>query len=299
MPGENKTFGNMAEKFIKENIPSRSLKPYLSNIKTLSAFLGNRPLVEITPKVISEFKLKQRADGAKAATINHELVVLKRMLNLACGEWEWLDKNPVWSVSLEGGVAKRDRWITTEEEDQILACCPDWLKEVVILALNTGMREGEIVDLSWKGGVDLFRKTITVLRSKNEEKRTIPMNVKVFEMMREKGKVRKLLSGQVFHLDCKPLTVYHIQRFFKLAYNEAGIKDLHFHDLRHTFATRLIQVGVDLYTVQRLLGHKTPAMTARYAHHGTESLRSAVEVLDRFESVTNLAQSRKEGTGSN
>jgi integrase len=212
------------------------------------------------------------------------------MFNLACGEWEWLDKNPVWSVSLEGGVAKRDRWITAEEEDQILARCPDWLKEVVIFALNTGMREGEIVDLSWKGGVDLSRKTITVLRSKNEEKRTIPMNATVFEMMREKGKVRQLLSGQVFHLDCKPLTVYHIQRFFKLACNEAGIKDLHFHDLRHTFATRLVQAGEDLYKVQVLLGHKGAAMTQRYAHHYPESLRGSVEILDQLKAVTNLSQ---------
>jgi len=149
------------------------------------------------------------------------------------------------------------------------------------------MREGEIVDLSWNGGVDLFRKTITVLRSKNGEKRTIPMNAKVFEMLREKAKVRQLLSGRVFHFDSKPLTVDHIQRFFRLACQGAGIKDLHFHDLRHTFATRLVQAREYPYTVQVLLGHKGAAMTQRYAHHDPESLRGSVEILDQLKPVTN------------
>ena len=298
LPGEDKTFGEMAQRFIKENIPSRSRNPYLANIKTLSAFLGNRSLVEITPKVITEFKLKRRADEAKPATINHELVVLKGMFNLSCGEWEWLDKNPIASVSLKVGVAKRDRWITPEEEDQILTCCPGWLKEAVIFALNTGMREGEIVDLSWKGGVDLFRKTITVLRSKNDEKRTIPMNAKIFEMLREKVKVRQLLSDRVFHQNSKPLTVYHIQRFFKLACEEAGIKNLHFHDLRHTFATRLVQAGENLYKVQVLLSHKGAEMTQRYAHHYPESLRGSVEILDQLKAVTNQSQMVERNTAS-
>jgi len=286
------------ERFKRENIPARSKIPYLANLKTLSAFLGNCLLVEITPKVVTEFKLKRRADGVKPATINHELVVLKRMFNLACGEWEWLDQSRVGSVSLEVGVAKRDRWITAQEEDQILACCPDWLKEVVVFALNTGMREGEIVDLSWKGGVDLFRRTITVLRSKNDEKRTIPMNAKVCEMLREKAKVRQLLSGQVFHLNCKSLTVHHIQRFFKMVCREAGIKDLRFHDLRHTFATRLVQAGENLYKVQVLLGHKGGAMTQRYAHHYPESLRGSVEILDQLRNVTNLSQMLEGGVVS-
>ena len=86
---------------------------------------------------------------------------------------------------------------------------------------------------------------------------------------------------------------------FKRACRKAGLDDLHFHDCRHTFATRLIQAGVDLYTVQRLLGHKSPAMTARYAHHSTESLRSPVEVLDKLEISTNLAQFKKRKNGSN
>jgi integrase len=164
----------------------------------------------------------------------------------------------------------------------------------MVFPLNTGLREGELVNLSWKDGIDLLRKTVVVVESKNGEKRTIPMNKKIFEMLRRKSRVRPM-HGRVFYWEKGSLNVYVIQYQFKKACRKAGIEDLHFHDLRHTFATRLIQAGVDLYTVQRLLGHKTPGMTQRYAHHSTESLRSSVEVLDKLESVTILAQLEKEG----
>jgi len=81
----------------------------------------------------------------------------------------------------------------------------------------------------------------------------------------------------------------HLRRSFRLALGKANIEDFHFHDLRHTFATRLVQAGVDIYKVQRLLGHKSPVMTQRYAHHYPESLRAGVEILDQV--GTNLGQS--------
>ena len=73
----------------------------------------------------------------------------------------------------------------------------------------------------------------------------------------------------------------HLRRALRIALSRAGLQDVHFHDLRHTFATRLVQAGVDLYKVQRPLGHKSPMMTQRYAHHCEESLRDGVEILDR------------------
>ena len=84
----------------------------------------------------------------------------------------------------------------------------------------------------------------------------------------------------------------HLRRSFRLALRKAQIEDFHFHDLRHTFATRLVQAGVDLYKVQRLLGHKSPVMTQRYAHHYPESLRDGVKILDRVSTpVTNSGRS--------
>jgi integrase len=293
LPGENKTFKEMVEKFINNCLPQRSRKPYGSNLKTLFGFFGNCPLPEITRKKINSFKTKRKIEGVSAATINHELAVLKRMFNLAVKEWEWFDSNPITGVSLETGVNQRDRWITYEEEEKLLLNSPVWFQEVIIFDLNTGLREGELVNLSWKDGIDLFRKVVTVVKSKNDEKRTIPMNNRAFEILIAKRKVRQI-SDKVFYQVKGPLTCDAIQYQFRRVCVKAKIGDLHFHDLRHTFATRIVQAGEDVYKVQRLLGHKTSSMTARYAHHNAESLRSAVEVLDRLNSVTIQSQLRKD-----
>ena len=115
----------------------------------------------------------------------------------------------------------------------------------------------------------------------------------VLQVLKEKTKVRSLEMDRVF---CSkiftPMESGHLRRAFRLALRKVRIEDFHFHDLRHTFATRLVQAGVDMYKVQRLLGHESPIMTQRYAHHYPESLRDGVEILDRPVAVsTNLAQS--------
>ena len=83
-----------------------------------------------------------------------------------------------------------------------------------------------------------------------------------------------------------PIESGHLRRSFRLALKKAGSDDFHFHDLRHIFATRLVQTGVELYKVQRLLGHKSPIMTQRYAHHYPESLRDGVEIMDRIKPLS-------------
>jgi integrase len=102
-----------------------------------------------------------------------------------------------------------------------------------------------------------------------------------------------LNTDRVFHSMAQtPLEANNLRRAFRSAVRQAKIEDLHFHDLRHTFATRLVQAGVDLYQVQRLLGHQSPVMTQRYEHHSPDSLRGGVEILDaRTMFSTFLAQS--------
>jgi integrase len=250
--------------------------------------LGDYLLCEISPKVINEFKIRRLSEGIKPATVNRELATMKKAFNLAVKEWEWVRDNPVLRVSMEKEENQRDRWLTFEEEEKLLKVCPDWLRELVIFALNTGMRLGEIISLEWKG-VDLFRKTITIFKSKNKELRTIPINGVVFEMLKNKSRVKSIKTNLVFYTPSHTMYLKtSIDHAFKKALKKAGIEDFRWHDLRHTFATRLIQAGVDFYKVQKLLGHKTPLMTQRYAHHYPESLRDAVEVLDKY--VTNLSQ---------
>ena len=289
LPGEDKTFKEMMERYLNEyaskKISARSFQGYT---KKPIAYLGDHILVEVTRRVINDYKVKRLNEGIKPATLNRELATMKKAFNLAIREWEWVEKNPVQGVSMEEENNKRDRWLITEEEGRLLKVCPSWLRELVIVALNTGMRLGEIISLEWKG-VDLFRKTVTVFKSKNKEPRTIPINETVFEMLKSKGKAKSIKTDLVFYTDNHTMLLKTgVDHAFQTALKKVGIKDFRFHDLRHTFATRVVQSGKDLYKVQRLLGHKTPSMTQRYAHHYPESLRDAVEVLDK--SVTNQSQ---------
>lgn len=290
---QSHTFPELMDRYEQEHVARklrhRGLKGYMKNLR---GFFGDRTLADITPKLIVAYKNKRYADGMAPATINRELANLKKAFNLAMREWEWCHQNPVTRVSMEKENNKRDRWLSHEEESRLVSGCAPWLLDLVTFALHTGMRMGEILELTWRG-VDVSRRTVTVLRSKNGERRTIPVNETVLRVLKEKAKVRSLASDRVFCSKAfTPLESGHLRRAFRLALSKAKIEEFHFHDLRHTFATRLVQAGIDLYKVQQLLGHKSPIMTQRYAHHYPESLRDGVEILDRpRESSTVLAQS--------
>lgn len=290
---QSHTFTELMDRYEKEHVlrklRHRGVKGYMNNLR---AFFGDRTLADITPKLIVAYKNKRYEDGKAPATINRELANLKKAFNLALREWEWCHQNPVTRVSMEKENNKRDRWLSEEEESRLLTACAPWLHDLVTFALHTGMRMGEILELTWRG-VDFTRRTVTVMRSKNGERRTIPVNETVLRVLKEKARVRSLASDLVFCSKAfTPMESGHLRRSFRLALSKAKIEEFHFHDFRHTFATRLVQAGIDLYKVQQLLGHKSPIMTQRYAHHYPESLRDGVEILDRpRESSTVLAQS--------
>jgi len=312
--GEDKTLGDLMEKYIKEyasvNKSPKTVKLDTGIKKDLLGFFGDTLLKEITPKRIAAYKTACREKGLAPASIRYRLAVLRHAFNIATREWEWVTENPVTKVKMEKINNARDRWLTHEEEKKLLDACviyvtrkdnikvPHyWLQEIVIFALNTGMRQDEILSLRWPD-VDLFRKTTTVMRSKNGEKRTIPTNQKVFELLKVKAKVRDIRDNHVFPSEAgTKIHDRNLRRGFYAALEKAGITDFKFHDLRHTFATRLVQANVDLYTVSKLLGHKDIKMSQRYAHHCPESLRGGVEVLDKIS--TNLAQSNEKGLQQN
>ena len=162
------------------------------------------------------------------------------------------------------------------------------------------MRQSEILNLQWSK-VDFTRRTLTILEQKNKGRDTLPLNNKVLDVLRARDKVRHI-NGYVFYNgNGNRIDARNLLRGYYAARKKAGLEDVRFHDLRHTFATRLAQAGVDLYKVQKLMRHKSPIMTQRYAHHYPESLRDGVEVLDRlgdgFSPI--LAQCNKKGLGGN
>lgn len=293
--GAVKTVRELLEKYsIEYAAQNKAVKTYIRDKSLaghLNGFLGDYLVSKLNPRTISDYKVMRRNKGAAPNTVNNELRLLSHAYNLAIREWEWADLNPVSRVSKEKVNNQIERWLTHEEEEKLLAVSPAWLREIMVFALNTGLRQSEILDLTWDR-VDLFRKTLTILEQKNKGKDTLPLNAQAMEILKVKSKVRSIKSKCVFfNTEGRRIDARNLLRAFYSAVKKAEIDKLRFHDLRHTFATRLVQSGVDLYKVQKLLRHKSPVMTQRYAHHYSESLRDGVEVLDKIS--TNLAQSNK------
>lgn len=272
------TFQEMTEKYLQKYYRIRDEH----TVKRLLPIFGHLTLAGTTTEMISDYR-DERLKTVKPATVYQELSLMRRMFNVARREWKWTKENPVADLSFYvGNKNARDRWLTLEEEQNLLDCAtnPYWLRDLLILALHTGMRRGEILNLKWQD-IDFSRKLIIIQKSKNGEKRSIPMSKTLCSILEAK-KVRDI-SGRVF-----PLAVRSLRDAFYKTLKKAGLENFRFHDLRHTFATRLVQNGVDLYKVKELLGHKTLTMTMRYAHHYPESLRSSVEVLDNCYNFTTV-----------
>ena len=237
-------------------------------------------LTAITHKKIAEYKVLRYGEGAKPATINKELAMLSKAFSLAVREWEWVKENPVSKVTKERENNKRDRWLVHDEEKKLLENSAQWLKDIILFALHTGLRKDELLSLQWSR-VDLFRKTIIIQETENGKPLTIPLNRIALDILMEKAQVENLKSDLVFLSDAITKICYqNLTRAFNIAIERAGIQDFHFHDLRHTFATRLAQRGVDIYKISKLLGHVSITMTQRYAHHCPESLREGIAVLE-------------------
>ena len=182
--GRNKTFKDMMDKFMAEHAPTKSVnmqKSYKNSLKHLIPFFGLSNLVSISPKMISRYKFLRKGVAA-SASVNRELAMLSAAFNLAVKEWEWLKDNPVLKVSKEKERNKRDRWLADDEEKRLLDNSPEWLREIIIFSLNTGLRQGELISLEWSR-VDISNKTILIDITKNGERRTVPLNKSALEVI--------------------------------------------------------------------------------------------------------------------
>ena len=295
--GDEKTVQELLERYLEDySAPNKAPGTHRRD-KSLSAHLvhafGSFQLTTVRPALLAEYKSRRRREGAAPKTINDELKLLGHAYKLAMMEWEWVTDNPVQRVSREKVRNLIERWLSREEETRLLAASPSWLREIIVFALHTGLRQGEILDLQWPQ-VDLFRRTITILEQKNGAKDTLPMNETALGVLTARANVQPLQTGYVFFNEAgNRRDARNVLRAFYPAMTKARIEKFRFHDLRHTWATRLVQAGVDLYTVQKLGRWKTVSMMTRYAHHYSESLRAGAQVLDRLtrESSTKIAQS--------
>ncbi|MBW2638150.1 MAG: site-specific integrase, partial [Deltaproteobacteria bacterium] len=299
LPGETYTFGNLMERYLEEYSSVNKAKTSYTRDKSLTAHLlkpfKDEYLVDITPAMISDYKVQRRREGAAPRTINYELTLMSHAFNIGILEWEWVNDNPVKKVKKERVNNAIERWLTREEEKRLLGVSAQWLQEIIVFAIHTGLRQSEILDLKWPQ-VDMTRRTILIYEQKNRGVDTLPLNETALGVLEERQRHHLSQCDNVFHSNNQTRIVNrNLCRAFKIATEKARVNNFRFHDLRHTFATRLVQSGVGIYEVQRLGRWKSTSMVMRYAHHNSESLRASIEVMDGFRAtpITNLSQSPK------
>lgn len=243
----------------------------------LRTHFRGKPINQITPWLIEKYKLWRQA-GVKAATVNRDLSLLSHIFTKAI-EWEHLSEHPMkgGKVKKLPGEAMRERILAPEEEVGLLGEASRALRPLLILALDTGLRYGEIVGLTWDR-VDLRQQEIVLTQTKNGRYRRVPLTARVLETLRAQA-ATPAPCGLVFSRG-NGERLRSVREAFLGACARARLSGLRFHDLRHTFATRLVTSGVDIVTVQRLLGHQTLAMTQRYAHPTSADMRRAIRTLN-------------------
>lgn len=238
-------------------------------------FSAGRQLTDITPPDIEGYKLHRRKE-VSGSTVNRELALLKRIFNLAI-DWDlYLGSNPLRKVKFFQEVNTGFRVLSQEEQSRLVETATPVIQDIVLYALNTGSRIGEIFSLRWQN-VDLERNLITVFSSKTQKTQLIPINGEVRRILEYWALGRK--SEFVFynHATGKPLV--DLGAGLDLACKKAGITGVTWHTLRHTFASRLLERGVDIMTVKELLGHSTVTVTMRYTHSNLASKVAAVGKL--------------------
>jgi integrase len=299
LPGEDYTFGELMDKYMVEYSAVNKAASSHKRDKSLAAHLikvfGNDYLLDIKPAMVSDYKVQRRDESASPRTINYELNLMSHAFNIAIREWEWIENNPVIKVKKERVRNTIERWLTLDEERNLLFTSPKWLQEIIVFAINTGFRRSEILDLKWSQ-IDFDRRTIIISEQKNRCVDTLPLNKKAMVALRERQKQRLPGCDLVFPSNNGSRMINrNLFRAFNSAAGRANVIKFRFHDLRHTFATRLVQAGVGIYEVQKLGRWKNNSMVMRYAHHNSESLRSSIEVMDGFkeEFITILSQSPK------
>lgn len=275
----------------------------------LKAFFGETNLRDIKPMMIEKFKWERLATPTKhdkvdrpkprsPASVNRDLACLSKILSMAYDN-ELIDSNPMRRVRMLKEGPSRERFITAEEEKNLfgqLTGRRDHIRSVVTIALNTGMRRGEILGLQWEH-VNFLARTIFIARSKTGRPRTIPMNdIVLKELITLKQDAGP--KDFVFSNARTGVNIDSIKTGWRNACEDAGLVNLRFHDTRHTFATRLRANGVHEWDIRDLLGHASVRMTSVYTHQTPANLCHAVNTLTNTKLGKVVRLERKERVSS-
>jgi integrase len=264
----------------KANKKPRSYERDVTSLVALRPFFTGKLLSDINPWLIEKYKKERKGKGKSNQTVNLELACLKTFFSKAV-TWKKAVENPVKEVQMFRVNNARTRFLDEEEEYRLLAECNEHLHDLVVTALHTGFRRNELFSLRPED-VDFAQGLVSVRAgyAKNGEGRSVPMSGTLRDVLRRLVKEAEKDGSSYLFRNRYGKPYRSCRTPFEYAAEKAGVKDFRFHDLRHTFASRLIMAGVDIRTVQELMGHKTIAMTLRYSHLSPDHKRRAIEALE-------------------
>lgn len=290
IPKQKQSFEGFAAKWFEDYvIPNNKFSEQRSKKYILQAslipFFGKIPVSQVTGYQIEQYKALTSREGVINKTINNRLTVLRKCL-ITAYEWLGLEGTPPKITWLKCAPPKTD-YLTPKESDILLENADGVVHEMILTALRTGMRQGELKGLQWSS-VDWENGTITIQHSrcdytkelgspKSNRVRHIPMHPDVHEVLLK----RKANNGYVFvDRDKQPFDNQRLKLRLAHVRKKAGLRDFGWHTLRHTFASHLVMGGVHVASVQALLGHSNITTTMKYAHLAPSTLRAAIDVLN-------------------
>lgn len=267
----------------------KTLQMYSQYLKELIQVIGNKPMRFVSVRDVERFK-NERAKKISPVSVNVGFRTLRAAFNVAV-RWRVIDQNPFLESRLLRVPEKEPAYLSKADFNLLVSVVEDEkLRNLIVLAVYTMMRRGEIINLEWSD-IDLQRHTLHVRSKegftvKGRRKRVIPMVDESYSLL---ARIRP--TGRFVFSDenGEKLKEGFVTRRFKAYVRKAGLPEsLHFHSLRHTGASWLVQKGVQLYAVQRMLGHSSPAMTQIYSHHSELSLMKAIEQVAFIPSPSQL-----------
>ena len=283
------TFFNDYLQYVRANLARRTQIIHTNALNRFLAMFGDMPLTYVTARHYDLYKSHrlstiknpeaEHPQKIRPVTVNIDLRTLQTCFNTAL-RWELIPKNPFAGLRQAIVTQQSPTFCTKEEVERLISTVSEeWLKDIIAFAVLTGLRRGEIVNLRWKD-VDIGKRTLKIesnasFVSKQGKKRVIPLSDTALLLLQKRLSTS---TEYVFTLNGRKIFDEWITHAFKKAVRAARLEDdrIHFHSLRHTFASLLVQDGVSLYEVQRLLGHSSIRVTEVYSHLQPEMMHDTV-----------------------
>lgn len=284
------TLSDLVDRYVAEVLPTKPKNASNSKQHLLwwKEKLGAYSLADVTPALVVQCRndllatTTRRGTKMANATVVRYMASLSHAFSLAVRDWQWVDDSPLRKVSKPKEPRGRERFLSDSERAALLQACKAsssrYLYTVVVLALSTGMRRGEIMGLRWPQ-VDILRGRILLYETKNDTSRAVPLTGLALTLINDLAKVRRIDTDLVFSGEAGVQPV-DLTKPWTTALGRAGLTNFRFHDLRHSAASYLAMNGATTIEIAAVLGHKTLQMVKRYSHLANSHTNSIVTSMN-------------------